>query len=115
MIRRMPRLTLSLFVAVLLAAPLAGGEDAPKGFVKLFNGKDLTGWKATGKQKVWGAGQGILHVSGGGGGWLMTEKQYGNFILRLEYKMSKASNSGVALRAADRRSCLRGHGNPADR
>lgn len=115
MIRRMPRLTLSLFVAVLLAAPLAGGEDAPKGFVKLFNGKDLTGWKATGKQKVWGAGQGILHVSGGGGGWLMTEKQYGNFILRWSTRCPRRATAASPWRAADRRSCLRGHGNPADR
>lgn len=97
MIRR--TLTLALFAAALLTAPLAGGGDAPSGFVKLFNGSDLTGWKSTGNPKVWGATKGILHVSGGGGGWLMTEKQYGDFVLRLEYKMSKASNSGVALRA----------------
>src|SRR5262249_7196427 len=35
----------------------------------------------------------------GGGGWLMTEKEYGDFEVRLEYKMPKMGNSGVALRA----------------
>jgi hypothetical protein len=76
----------------------AGGDKPPEGFVSIFNGKDLTGWKATGKMDVWGAENGIMYVSGGGGGWLLTEKEYDNFDLRLEYKMSKHSNSGVALR-----------------
>jgi hypothetical protein len=75
------------------------GADTPEGFTLLFNGKDLTGWKATGKNDVWGADNGILHVAGGGGGWLMTEKEYGDFELRLEYKMPKMGNSGVGLRS----------------
>lgn len=73
--------------------------EAPEGFVPLFNGKDLTGWKATGSMKVWGAENGILYVSGAGGGFLMTEKEYGDYELRLEYKMPLKGNSGVALRS----------------
>ncbi|HEV3203059.1 MAG TPA: DUF1080 domain-containing protein [Gemmataceae bacterium] len=78
------------------------GEDKgpPSGFDALFNGKDLTGWKVfDGKMTAWGADNGILFVSGGGGGWLMTEKEYGDFELRLEYKVPAKGNSGVALRA----------------
>src|SRR5262245_31070686 len=92
-------------VSVILALALgfAGSLDAgaPEGFTSLFNGKDLTGWKATGDMKVWGADadKGVLFVSGGGGGWLMTEKEYGDFEIRLEYKMPKMGNSGVGLRA----------------
>jgi hypothetical protein len=71
----------------------------PPGFTALFNGKDLTGWKATGNPKVWGAEDGVLYVAGGGGGWLMTEKEYGDFELRLEYKLPKMGNSGVGLRS----------------
>ncbi len=61
----------------------------------------LTGWKATGKQEVWGADADnmVLFVQGGGGGWLMTEDEYGDFELRLEYKMPKMGNSGVGLRS----------------
>jgi hypothetical protein len=84
-------------VLALLIAPV--GADVPKGFEALFNGKDLTGWKATGKQEVWGADNGVLFVQGGGGGWLMTEKQYADFELRLEHKMPKMGNSGVGLRS----------------
>jgi Domain of Unknown Function (DUF1080) len=92
--------TVALLMAFGLASPVPSGEseNPPKGFVSLFNGKDLTGWKATGKKEVWGAENGVIYVSGSGGGWLLTEREYGDFELRLEYKMSKHSNSGVALR-----------------
>jgi hypothetical protein len=71
-------------------------------FVPLFNGKDLTGWKvnAGGNMQVWGADNGILYVQGRGGGWLMTEKEYSDFELRLEFKFPPKGNSGVALRSA---------------
>ena len=85
---------------------LARAEDepatsAPKGFTSLFNKKDLTGWKVhNGKIGSWSVDKdkGLLFVKGGGGGWLMTEKEYANFELRLEFKVPKGGNSGVALR-----------------
>lgn len=92
------RSMLSLCV-FLTAAALASAQTPPEGFKALFNGKDLEGWKATGTPKVWGAEDGVLYVAGGGGGWLLTEKDYANFELRLEYKMPKMGNSGVGLRS----------------
>jgi hypothetical protein len=86
-------------ILVLAGAAAAQTAQPPEGFVSLFNGKDLTGWKATGKQDVWGAENGVIYVAGGGGGWLMTEKIYKDFEIRLEYKMPKMGNSGVALRS----------------
>jgi hypothetical protein len=88
--------------SLILGAPLAvrADEAVPKGFEPLFNGKNLTGWKVMGgKADAWGADAGILFVKGGGGGWLMTEKEYGDFELLLEYKLAEKGNSGVALRA----------------
>jgi hypothetical protein len=41
----------------------------------------------------------VLYTSGEGGGCLLTEDQYGDFELRLEYKVPAKGNSGVALRA----------------
>src|SRR5262249_20847627 len=77
-------------------------KNVPEGFTPLFNGKDLTGWRVNegGNLKVWGAENGVLFVKGGGGGWLMTDKEYSDFDLRLEFKLPKAGNSGVALRCA---------------
>ena len=89
--------------AILVAVPAGRTDDtkAPEGFTPLFNGKDLTGWKVNkgGKMEAWGADNGILFVQGGGGGWLMTEKEYGDFELRLEFKIPEKGNSGVALRS----------------
>jgi Domain of Unknown Function (DUF1080) len=47
---------------------------------------------------VWGAENGLLYVNGSGGAWLMTEKEYGDFELRLEWKVPPKGNSGVGLR-----------------
>ena len=96
----MERTLLASLVAILIAvAPTFAERSTQKGFESLFNGKDLTGWKSTGKMEVWGAEKGVIFCQGGGGGWLMTEKEYGDFELRVEYKMPKGGNSGVGIRS----------------
>jgi hypothetical protein len=99
----MRRLLLVLGLCVLLQPTLRADskdtKDVPEGFTSLFNGKDLTGWKSTGKMEVWGVDNGLLYVKGGGGGWLLSDQEYGDYELRLEFKLPKAGNSGVATRA----------------
>ena len=93
---------LALMAALGLLAPArADNKDTPAGFQPLFNGKDLNGWKVlNGKMAAWGVKDGLLHCTGENGGWLMTEGEYGDFELRLEYRWEKdGGNSGVALRA----------------
>lgn len=76
-----------------------------EGFVPLFNGKDLTGFvpfldpRATGAEpaKTWQVKDGMIVCSGNPNGYLRTEKEFGNFILRFEYRMMGAGNSGVFL------------------
>lgn len=103
----MRRLSLLLFALLVVLSPgadLRAEDKPPEGFQALFNGKDLTGWKVNKEgqrnAKVWGAEPGILYVNGAGGGWLMTEKEYSDFELRLEFKLPEKGNSGVALRSA---------------
>src|SRR5947209_17414962 len=86
----------------LLAAclPCAGQEVGEKeraeGFARLFNGKDLAGWKQyAGKPGLWSAEDGMLVCRGGGGGWLGTEREHADFELRLEYRLRPGGNSGV--------------------
>ena len=89
-----------LALAALLAPAADRPAAPPEGFQPLFNGKDLAGWKVTGgKPDAWGVAGELLFVKGGGGGWLMTEKEYSDFELRLEFKLPPGGNSGVALRA----------------
>jgi hypothetical protein len=99
MIRKLTRLMVPTLLCLVVPA-LAEEKETPQGFTPLFNGKDLTGWKVHGgKMEAWGAEDGLIFVQGGGGGWLMTEKEYGNFEVRLEFKVPVNGNSGVALRA----------------
>lgn len=93
---------IALVAALALMFPLTTRADEPKppeGFKALFNGKDLTGWKATGKADVWKVEGGAIAVEKGGGGYLMHEGEHGDFELRMEYKLSKGANSGIALRS----------------
>jgi hypothetical protein len=91
-------------VAALVTAhpgtPARAADNPPEGFTALFNGKDLTGWKPTGTADVWSVEDGVIVCNGGGGGWLLTEKDFGDFEFRCEYRWGKkGGNSGVALRA----------------
>ena len=97
----MQRIVLLLaLLGVSCGPPAVVDPSAPAGFQPLFNGQNLVGWKVlNGKLAVWGADNGILYVDGKGGGWLMTDKEYSDFEVRLEYKMPEHGNSGVALRA----------------
>jgi hypothetical protein len=98
---------LSLPALLLVVLPAARSDDkdkgVPEGFEPLFNGKDLTGWVVNkgGNMDRWGAAEaeGVIFTKGGGGGWLMTEKEYGDFELRLQYKVPEKGNSGVGLRS----------------
>ncbi len=73
-------------------------------FKPLYNGKDLSGWHVKDElnhANVWQADGAILRVKKGkkgDGGWLTTDQQYGDFVLRLEWKIPQNGNSGVGLR-----------------
>jgi hypothetical protein len=92
-----------LGVGVGLVALVLGLGAAPKdeaGFTPLFDGKTLDGWQVMGgKPGAWAVSDGKLVSVGEGGGWLATKESYGDFVLRLEFKLSPESNSGVYLRA----------------
>jgi hypothetical protein len=64
--------------------------------IELFNGKDLTGWKALGENQ-WEVKNGIL-TSARSGANLVTEQKFTDFKIHVEFKYQKGSNSGVYLR-----------------
>ncbi len=69
---------------------------------KLFNGKDLTGWKIHGTEK-WYVDKGMLVCESGPDkeyGYLSTEKTYKNFVLDYEFKLEANGNSGVFIRSS---------------
>lgn len=86
------------FTGMMAALPLAAQVEA--GFEPLFNGRDLTGWKLVGGR---GPGyiveNGVLVCPEDGGGNLFTEKEYANFVLRLDWRLWDGGNNGVGIRA----------------
>ncbi|MCD6303862.1 MAG: DUF1080 domain-containing protein [Planctomycetes bacterium] len=80
----------------------AADNKPPKGFVALFDGKTLKGW--TGRPTLWkvqdGAilGQTTPKTAIKHNQFLYTNKQYGNFELRLRFKLIN-HNSGVQIRS----------------
>ncbi len=65
--------------------------------VKIFNGKDLTGWQAMGPVNQWVVENGVLKSPKSGAN-IRTIKTYDDFKLHIEFKYPKGSNSGVYLR-----------------
>ncbi|HVU86186.1 MAG TPA: DUF1080 domain-containing protein [Pirellulales bacterium] len=65
-----------------------------------LRGADGYGWEAgTGDaSKTWKLADGVLECTGERGPWLRSLKQYGDFNLRLEYKLQPGGNSGVYVR-----------------
>lgn len=96
-------------LVVLPSSAVRAAAEDETGFVSLFDGKTLKGWqRIAGKASAWGVENGCLVSFGEGGGWLGTERPYADFILRLEFKLTPESNSGVYLRApADNQSISR--------
>ncbi|MBT3201061.1 MAG: DUF1080 domain-containing protein [Phycisphaerales bacterium] len=82
-------------------------KPADDGFVEMFNGKDLTGWKTTGNWKIQKGNILTLEPREGEHGWqryhayITTVRKYKDFIIDLEFKFKKRGNSGVFLRVAD--------------
>ena len=89
-----------------LAGVAAAVETGERGFVALFNGKDLTGWK-TAPTSRWVVDQGTLTLKDRSDAkehnleYLWTEKAYGDFVLDLEFKIPERANSGVFLRTSN--------------
>ncbi|QDV25118.1 3-keto-disaccharide hydrolase [Aureliella helgolandensis] len=110
-------LVLTLFSTTVVLA------EAPAGFVPLFNGTDLTGWKGlVGNPKTraemtaselsaaqaeadasmrahWKAVDGVL-VFDGAGKSLCTAKDYGDFELYVDWKIGTGGDSGIYLRGS---------------
>ncbi|MBX9581373.1 MAG: DUF1080 domain-containing protein [Gemmataceae bacterium] len=97
--------------AVVLLIGVTPADDR-EGFTPLFNGKDLAGWRTFGRKEKdgptaaidskdsWSVVDGELRCTGKPTGYLVTEKEYGDYVLRLKWRYPKdlkAGNSGVLV------------------
>ena len=105
--RKVVRFACLVGVIVLLGFHTAFAGEPPEGFVSLFNGKDLDGWKRHDNLPGHGvAGKWVVEDGAivgmqdppGKGGFLTTLRTYEDFELRLETKIDWPFDSGVFLR-----------------
>jgi len=86
----------------------AAGTDAPAsdeaGFVPLFDGTTLAGWHLYRKPGTpvsgWSAVDGVLTRTAASGD-LISDREFGDFDLRFEWKISPGGNSGVFYRVGE--------------
>jgi hypothetical protein len=108
---------LQMVLALSLVGTAAlGAEGQEEGFVPLFpqdgvpNGWLVRSWSDVNRPvdpcTVWIVKDGVLHGSHPRGTWLLSEREYGDFILKFEFRLGPQGNSGCALRAPL-------HGDPA--
>lgn len=90
------------FILATISVAAAFAQSSEKGWANLFDGKTLNGWKQLGKatyQVEDGMLTGIT-VPNSPNTFLMTEKEYGDFVLECDMKMEDTtSNSGVQFRS----------------
>jgi hypothetical protein len=108
-----PALALTALAAAL---GLPAAADDKDGFTPLFNGKDFTGWTLVIRKKegvkadakdVWSVRDGYIRCVGTGkpNGYAATEKQYGDYVLRVKWRFpkdAKGGNSGVLLHVQEK-------------
>jgi len=98
------KLFLTTFLAI--AALLAGVATADDGFVKIFDGKTLDGWK--GNDKFWSVKDGAItgqttaeNPTQGNTFLIWQGGEVGDFELRLKFRI-ESGNSGIQYRSVDK-------------
>ncbi len=73
-----------------------GATQPPPGFKAIFNGRDFEGW--TGELANYEVKDGSIVCKPGKGGTIFTNEEFGNFVVRLEFKLPPGGNNGLAIR-----------------
>ena len=93
-------------VAIIGALAVLNGGAAEEGFVQLFDGKSLDGWKVVGGENKFSVEDGVIKGESvpsdiGINTFLMHDKEFANFDLKVEFNI-ESGNSGIQFRSFDR-------------
>lgn len=97
---------MSRFLSVMVVLAFSQIAVAEDGFKPLFNGKDLQHWKLflgdakADPAKTWSVKDGMIICTGKPAGYIVTDEEFGNYVLKLQWRWapgSKGGNSGVLL------------------
>jgi hypothetical protein len=72
-------------------------EELAEGWILLFDGQTTFGWQPATKAN-WKVAQGVISASEGEPGLLCTTTEFGDYVLRVDFRSTPATNSGVFLR-----------------
>lgn len=98
---------MSFFCLLISCTSYAGennlsSQEIAEGWKLLFDGKDLSQWRNFNKNDIdekWVVDDEAMHLTGAGGGDILTKKSYKNFELLIDWKISVAGNSGIFILA----------------
>tara|TARA_R110000850_G_scaffold42454_25_gene108972 strand:+ start:2204 stop:2899 length:696 start_codon:yes stop_codon:yes gene_type:complete len=104
----MKKLSSLLLALSLSLTGLSYADESADGWISLFDGKTLDGWKGYNDAEfegVWVVQDGILHLAGAPEGEpyvnIITEAVYDDFDLRFEWKVEAGTNSGVMFHVGE--------------
>src|SRR5215217_1010398 len=103
------RLPVKAFVLLVLCGVISGAyaqtqvkAKAKEAWENLFDGKTLNGWEVKQGNAKFTVQNGMLigtTFPGNTKSFLVTKKEYGNFILELDFKADEGLNSGIQFRS----------------
>jgi hypothetical protein len=101
----------NVLLSVSLCIGLLAAAQTTANWKKLFNGKDLSGWKQLNGKANYTVQNGEIvgtTVFNEPNSFLATEKDYGDFILEFEFKVDSTMNSGVQFRSESKAGFMNG-------
>jgi len=90
------------YIAIILLSIAQFSQSQSSGWTNLFNGKNLDGWKQLNGKAKYEVKDGMIvgtTVPNEPNSFLATEKDYGDFVLELEFKVDSPMNSGIQIRS----------------
>ena len=75
------------------------GAELREGWILLFDGESLFGWKPT-SHVDWQVHDGVIRATQGDAGLLHTTSQFSDYELRCDFRASPGTNSGIFLRTS---------------
>ncbi len=93
---------ITIIICLLISQSLLATPTPKEKWTKLFNGKDLTGWKLVNGKAIYQVVDEMIVgtcVKDSPNSFLATEKEYGDFILEVQIKIDSGINSGIQFRS----------------
>ncbi|MFB3828169.1 MAG: DUF1080 domain-containing protein [Bryobacteraceae bacterium] len=104
-----------MMLAALACAVVLGAQpntltpkEAADGWILLFDGESLFGWTQEGDAQ-WRVAEGVLVGDAGGNGWLRSNTEFADFILKCDYRTAADGNSGIFVRSGKERPAETGY------